>query len=126
MKQTFEIPGPLPGLNEIIGAINRHRFVGAKLKKETTERCAWWIKSQRLPEFLKPVSISFFWHEKDKRRDLDNITAGAKFILDALVVTGRLQNDTRRWIKSISHAFPEPDKNNPRVKVLIEELSDDR
>ncbi|HET9146145.1 MAG TPA: hypothetical protein VFN81_08675 [Sphingomicrobium sp.] len=119
MIVTFTIPGRLPGLNELIAAINRHRHVGATLKKSTTELCAMYVVAGRVPKFSGAVSVKFEWIEPDRRRDLDNISAGAKFILDAMVETGRLQNDTRKCVQAIVHRFPEPDPKNPRVEVTV-------
>lgn len=116
---VFEIPGRLSGLNEIIKEANVGRYIGNRHKRQQTELCGQHIVSQRVPIFDAPIRIGFEWFEFNQRRDVDNITAGAKFILDALVETGRIPNDGRRWIKEISHLFPEPDRDNPRIKVTI-------
>ena len=116
----FYIPGRLPGLNEIVDSARAHWSKGRDQKKEFTSLCGQYVIASQVPFFLDPVTIRFDWYEKDMRRDLDNITAGAKFILDALVNTRRLRNDTRRWVRSISHGFPDPDKTNPRVGITIE------
>lgn len=87
--------------------------------------CAWHIRAQKrsgVPNFASAVKVSFAWIEPNAKRDLDNITGGQKVILDALVMEGILQNDTRQWIKGISHSFPDPDKLNPRIEVQIEEV----
>jgi Holliday junction resolvase RusA-like endonuclease len=116
---TFTILGRLPGLNEVVNAARTHRMVGAKQKKHATSNCAWSIITQRVPIFNTPVNVSFTWFEKDGRRDVDNITVGAKFILDALVATGRIKNDGRKYVRSVNHSFPEPDKKNPRILVTL-------
>lgn len=117
----FEIKGRLPGMNDFIAAMNRHRFVGAKLKKEETERCAYEIAAQGVRPVRRPVRIHFHWTERDLRRDLDNIVAGGcKVILDGMVIAGVLKNDTRRWVVGFTHSFPEPDPDNPKVVVIME------
>lgn len=118
---TFEIPGRLPGLNELIGANRAHRMAGAALKKKTQTFCGQYIVASRVPKFSEPVTVEFTWIEPNSRRDLDNITTGAKFILDALVETQTIANDTRAWITGISHSFPNPEKDNPRVIVTLKE-----
>lgn len=118
---SFTILGTLPGLNEIVGCARANKFAGAAQKKRETERCTQEIMIQRIPMFSGPVGISFSWIEPTLRRDPDNICAGAKFILDALVETGRIPNDSRRFISGITHIFPPPDKTNPRVEVTITE-----
>lgn len=123
-KFTYEILGKLPGLNEMIGAINRHRFAGNDLKKKYTKECATRAIIERVPKFNNPVRIHFDWIETDKRRDIDNVSAGAKYVLDSLVLTGKIPNDGPTHVKGISHAFPAPDKKNPRVKVTITEVEE--
>lgn len=118
MIPSFEIPGRLPGLNEIVGAARYNRFSGAKQKREETERCAFW--AMKIQPIKKPVSLRIAWIEPNMRRDIDNVSGGVKFILDGLVQAGKLPNDSRRWVKSISHFFPDPDSKNPRVLIFIE------
>lgn len=122
MDFTFTIQGALPGLNEIIGAINKHRYAGAEQKKKEQKRCSWSIVAGRVPTFSVPVIFTFRWIEKDLRRDPDNICAGTKFILDALVEMKKIPRDSRRWVKGIFHEFPEPDKQNPRIEITIKEF----
>ena len=53
----------------------------------------------KLPVFKKPLKIHFTWIEKNKRRDLDNISAvGKKFILDTLQQCGKLKNDNLNYV----------------------------
>lgn len=63
------------------------------------------------------------WYEKDKRRDLDNVSSfGRKVIQDALVYTGVIQNDGWKEITGFSDEFY-VDKKNPRIEVEIEEVT---
>lgn len=120
MTGRFTVSGRLPGLNEIVDAARYNRFAGASQKKKETQRCQWAVIAGQVPCFSSPVVVSFKWFEKDLRRDPDNICGGGqKFALDALVVLGRIPNDTRRWIKGITHEFPAPDKANPRVEITL-------
>lgn len=116
---SFEIPGRLPGLNEIIGQARYNRFAGASQKKKFQEECAKWISIQRTPAYRCPVTLTFDWIEANRRRDIDNVSAGTKFILDALVALKRIPDDSRRWVTGLSHTFPEPDPKYPRVVVTI-------
>lgn len=51
--------------------------------------------------FEKPVEILLFWND---RLDVDNHSIMGKMIVDAM--KGRLiQQDSRKWVKSVSHAF---------------------
>lgn len=115
----FIVQGALPGLNEIVNVARFNRFAGASQKKKETKRCALSVIAGGVSTFDGPVTVTFVWFEKDLRRDPDNICAGAKFILDALVELGRIPGDSRRWIKGISHYFPPPDKKAPRIEVEL-------
>lgn len=112
---VLKIPGRLPGLNEIIDAAKSHFGEYASMKETYTNMVGWLAK--KLPKYQR-VNITITWYEPNEKRDPDNIMAGAKFILDGLVKAGTIPNDTRRYIKSITH-IPELDRKNPRVEVEI-------
>lgn len=115
---VFEIPGRLPGLNEIIDAAKKGRGKYqpyAQMKEECTTMIAWLAK--KLPTYNR-VGITITWYEPNQRRDPDNVMAGQKFILDGLVMAGTIPNDTKKYIKSITH-IPELDREKPRVEVEI-------
>lgn len=111
----FEIPGRLPGLNEIIAAAKSHFGQYAKMKEVNTTAIAWMAKA--LPKYEK-VELVITWYEPDRRRDPDNVMAGQKFILDALVLAGVITNDSQRYIAGITHRF-DVDPNKPRIEVEI-------
>lgn len=119
MRSEFEIKARLPGLNEIIDACRSHRMAGAIQKKKADNECGQWILFGRVPVFAGPVRVHFDWY-LDDRRDPDNVRAGSKFILDALVGTGRLANDDQKTIVGLSDTFKQ-DKKDPRVRVIIED-----
>lgn len=119
MRQFFEIPGRLAGMNELYGATLRNRYAGAGIKKKETERCAQ--AAMVLKPIDCPVNVSILWYEPNAKRDIDNVAAGIKFILDGIVMAGKLPNDTRKWVKRISHEFPEPNPKYPCVVVWLEE-----
>jgi len=115
---VFEIPGRLPGLNEIIDAAkqgNGKYQPYALMKEEYTNMITWIAK--KLPKYEK-VALIITWYEPDRRRDPDNIMAGQKFILDALVTAKVIPDDSQKHIQGISHRF-KVDKLNPRVEVEI-------
>jgi Holliday junction resolvase RusA-like endonuclease len=117
----FVIAGRLAGLNEIIASANTHRYSNAKLKKAETSRCAYAVMAGDVQTFSVPVKVHFRWIEPNNRRDIDNISAGAKFVLDALVMLHKIPNDTRQWVKGLSHEFPAPEAQAARVEVILEE-----
>lgn len=122
MSFTMIIPGRLCGANDIITATNIHRFKGAGIKKMETKRCALAAVVNRLPVFKFPVSVEFHWFEPNKKRDLDNIRYGAKFILDGLRLANKLQNDGWSWVMNMSDKFY-VDPKNPRIEVYIKEIT---
>jgi Holliday junction resolvase RusA-like endonuclease len=117
----FEIPGRLPGTNEIIDAAKkkaRNYKEYAMMKAENTELVAWLAK--KLSKYNR-INLTITWYEPNEKRDPDNIMGGQKFILDGLVRAGTIPDDSRKYIGSITHRF-ETDRNNPRVEVEIEEV----
>lgn len=120
----FTIPGRLAGMNDIIASSRTHWAAGGKLKKQQTDICALALLVQRIPAIKEPIALEIYWFEQNRKRDIDNVSAGIKFILDGMVQRGTIPNDTRRWVGSITHFFPEPDPVNPRVEVKIKLLSE--
>lgn len=117
----FEIPGRLPGFNEIIEAAKsgKGKYQPYAQMKETYTNMAAWL-AKRLPKFEK-VALIITWYEPNRHRDPDNIMAGQKFILDGLVVAGTIPNDNQRHIQGIIHRFA-VDRKNPRIEVEIVDI----
>jgi Holliday junction resolvase RusA-like endonuclease len=114
----FDIPGRLPGTNEIIAAAKKGRGKYqpyAEMKEEYTNMVAWLAK--KLPKYER-VNIHITWNEPNARRDPDNIAGGQKFILDGLVRAGTIPNDSQKYIANIMHKF-EVDRQDPRVEVEL-------
>lgn len=129
MKYEFFIPGPLPGLNEILKAAHqliphlsrgrRKVFAYTQLKsKWTIHICRIFLSKNIQP--VKSVSIEFIWIEPNRKRDLDNIAVGKKFILDAMVKSGIIENDGWKQILKMTDKFA-VSKENPGVIVKIED-----
>lgn len=98
----MRIDAKLPSLNEVVAKNRANRYMGAKMKREVQDMIGWYIRKSD----LKPVdccTISIKWHEKTRRRDVDNIQSAQKFILDALVENGILKDDSRRYVRQIYH-----------------------
>lgn len=121
----FVIDGQLPSLNEYVNAERSNRYKGARLKKDTERLIKLYIaKSHKLGTIRKvsnyPINISIRWYEKDCRRDADNVFFAVKFILDSLVSYGIIENDSRKYIKTIDNVIS-TDKDLPRIEVYINE-----
>jgi Holliday junction resolvase RusA-like endonuclease len=107
-------------MNEIIDAAKKGKGKYqpyAEMKDQYTNMVTWLAK--KLPKYNR-VDITITWYEPNAKRDIDNISTGAKFILDGLVKAGTIPDDSQRYINSIVHRF-EIDRENPRVEVEIEE-----
>lgn len=121
MKYTVTIDGKLSGLNDYIDACRSNKYKGAMLKKREQTYCMWYIMAQ-LPEEIKaPVRVTFRWGEPNMKRDLDNICFAKKFILDALVQSGRLKNDGWKDVYGFTDEFF-IDRHDPRIEIEIEEV----
>lgn len=124
MQYKLTIPGRLPGLNELIEAERANRYKGAKLKKDAERRICAEIRRQLHGVHIRqPVVMRYLWVEPDRRRDRDNITAGRKFVQDALVHCKVLQNDGWKEIIGFSDDWA-VDKARPRVEIEIIEMED--
>lgn len=125
MNYKFTIRGTLPGLNELIEAERRNRFIGANLKKQYEAVVMRAARSLGNVEFEEPVYMVYHWYEKDRRRDKDNICAfGRKVIQDALVKARFLRNDGWKNIAGFEDRFY-VDKDKPRVVVEILEVTEE-
>lgn len=120
---TFTIKRKLPSLNEVIAKNRANRYYGAKFKADIEEAIGWDIKQALTIGSLKPIKtpceIHIEFHEATKKRDADNIQSSQKFILDAMVKNGVLQNDSRRYVKQIHHTIV--DDKSDFVVVVIKE-----
>lgn len=120
MRYTLIIAGRLDNMNDYTSACRTNQYKGAKLKQknENVVKQAIYEQLGRL-RIKKPVRMLYRWYEPNKRRDLDNISAfGRKVIQDALVDTRVLQDDGWRYVKGFQDEFY-VDKGNPRIEVEI-------
>ena len=131
MTQKLIIPGTLPGLNEIIAAAKsgtRRRgarnwksrppgIAYAQLKQALGKKIVALIRQQQLVPMAR-VHLVVHWVEPNRRRDPDNIRAGSKFWLDALVKAGILAGDGHAQIAGITDHF-NFDAERPRVEIYL-------
>lgn len=120
MRYTLIIAGRLDNMNDYTSACRTNQYKGAKLKQknENVVKQAIYEQLGRL-RIKNPVRMLYRWYEPNKRRDLDNISAfGRKVIQDALVDTRVLQDDGWKYVKGFQDEFY-VDKGNPRIEVEI-------
>lgn len=119
--QQFRIPGKLEGMNNLILANRTNRFLGAKVKRNNTDLCAWSIRAAKLRKVERyPVTICIEWTEPNGKRDPDNVASGKKFILDGLQDAGIIMNDGQKQIRCFLDTF-RIDTRDPHVTVSIYE-----
>lgn len=109
-----EIDMKLPSLNDYIRACRASKYQGSSMKKNLEREIGIYI--MRLPVFTEPVKIHFHWVEGNKRRDYDNIAFAKKFILDAMVKSGKLADDNRKCVSGFTDSF----SYGPETKVIME------
>jgi Holliday junction resolvase RusA-like endonuclease len=122
VKVICEIPMKLPSCNTYINECRRNKYAGAKLKAETEEEIMLYLKD--LPRFEKPIKIAFRWCENNKRRDLDGICFGKKFILDAMVKSGVISDDNRKCVTAFTDTFEYG--KEAKVVLTIEEVKEEQ
>lgn len=96
-KTELKIHSGLPGLNQMIDAAKRNRYAYAKMKKKWTQQIALeLLGADCVPETpYERLYLDIVWQETAAhRRDPDNVRAGVKFILDAMVQIGIIEDDT--------------------------------
>lgn len=119
---VFCIPHRLPGLNELISALNRGHGKynpGNILKRDTQEMIRYYavqaMNAGTLHRTTEPCEVFITWQEENKRRDVDNVESAVKFILDALIDVV-IEGDSPRYIKQIHHTVTYGDHS----KVTVE------
>lgn len=130
------IPGPLPGLNEIIdakGTISKARGKGGKrwdgyqdLKAQWGQKVAIYARVANFGRITQPVECFYEIREPNRRRDPSNFVAGAvKIIEDALQEAGLLENDGWAQIVGI-HPKWTVDERKPGVLLTVREVQSGR
>lgn len=114
------IPYKFPSLNAYTLACRGNRYSGAKMKKDVQKAISNHLN--KLPKLKPPIRIDFTWMERDRRRDPDNVAFGKKFILDTMVLLGKIPNDTRQFVVGFSDSF-EIGKEY-KVTLVVTEVGD--
>lgn len=120
MKIT--IKGRLPDANDYIAECRNNKYGANNVKRRAENNIGLQLSGQRVHKFTGPVILHFVWYEANRKRDLDNIAFGKKFIQDALVRAGILAGDGWRHVAGFTDRF-EVDKGNPRVEITVEEAA---
>lgn len=112
MKYVIDMK--LPSLNDYIKVCRTNKYMAGKYKKDLEDKIALFLL--KMPKYEKPIKIHFTWVEGNKRRDIDNVAFAKKFILDAMVKYGKLENDNRNYV----YAFTDSFEYGKETKVILE------
>lgn len=134
MEYQFTIMGQLHSLNEFIAADRGKRKTskggrrwtpGYQMKKDDEAQAMWAIHKQlHGVRITKPVIVHFFWYDSG-RRDKDNVSGfGHKVILDAMVKTKLIVDDSWQYVANYTDTFI-IDKKNPHIDVIVQEVDYD-
>ena len=118
MAQTFMVEGRFCSLNEFY---RMNPYEQGKVKREHDERVALAAKAARIRPAKGRIRYHVHWVEENRRRDLDNVAFGKKFVQDGLVKAGIIPNDTHHEIAGFSDGFSY-DSKHPRIIITIEEV----
>ena len=131
MVNRLWVPGPLPGMNDIIEdnrIARRGRRKDGKaalftkygeVKKRWNSYITTQVQAQRFRRIDKPSHFTFLCYEQNRQRDPDNFCAGArKVILDALQAAKTLENDGWKEVLGL-HEYWEVRKDKPGVVLYV-------
>lgn len=123
----FDSPLSVPvGKSKFILNLNNYR--NTHFRKLNTAKINYKLimASQiRRAEGFEKIKIHYTLYPKTKRRtDIANVVSvHAKFFCDALVEYGVLVDDNFEYLVASSESFGRVDKNNPRVEIIVSEIS---
>lgn len=118
----------LIGLNEIIDASRKNKFLANNIKKKSQRISIELLTEQAdLNDFYidHPVRLKFTWHMADRRRDPDNISsAGRKILLDAMqevIVNGMhvmLPRDSFNYLSGFQDDFSFDGESKVDIEII--------
>jgi Holliday junction resolvase RusA-like endonuclease len=140
MKPTFVHRGLLLGKNQY-GDLERrnnprmHYYPANIYKQEAQMEIGSDIVRYQVPRYTGPISIYFVWHEPPaankngrntgNRRDIDNIGAAKKFVLDAMVAKKVIKDDSLEYVRETHDcAVIEPFGAPYGVEIYIREIGE--
>lgn len=116
----FVFYGRLPGMNEYTAACRGNAYKANKMKQEqqflirSAIRKA--IKARSCHPVKRPVIVRITWQERTSRRDIDNIQAAQKFVLDAMKGI-LIEDDSQKYVRQIYHEVRHGDEDAVYVEL---------
>lgn len=100
-----------------------HYHRQAKAKREVGDIVGWLAKQQGIKN-LSPCIVTVIWYAPDKRRrDTDSLGFFLKSALDGLKDVGAWPDDHSDWVVETRLSIDKTDTENPRIEIIIEELT---
>ena len=120
------IPEKFAGMNEYITANRTNPHAGNNMKHKYQDIIKAYLLEykcrERVKGILTPIYISYTFYEKNRRRDLDNISGFFhKVFQDALVETGILKDDGWDYIRGFSDSFKVSDRYGVQILISSQE-----
>ena len=96
--------------------------VAQQRKDRDQQDIVWQIRAAGVQPITDyPVVITVTVYQKDRRKDADNVKAGAtKIILDAMKTAGIIKDDCQKYVADVMWGPLQTSINDPRVHVLVE------
>lgn len=126
--QCFFVPGPLPGLNDLLGwAKSRgdtHGRKGKRWNSYAEQKRVWEeaifvvIRNEKISPYPGAIFVNYLWQEPNRKRDPSNIAAAKKLVEDALVRAGILRGDGWRDVAGFTDRFV-INRKQPGVRVEL-------
>lgn len=102
-------------LNKMINANRGNYHIGAKIKKRESDFVR--LSTLNKTPFKTPCRLKFTWLIKNRRTDPDNTSSAKKQILDGLVKSKIIPDDTHKYILGFTDEFEISDKVGVRIEV---------
>lgn len=102
-------------LNDHDNANRSNAHKGSKLKKLKTDvACVHFLGKK----YKTPCIVKFKWHLQNKRRDIDNVYAMKKYILDGMVKAQAIPNDNMKHVTDVKDSYVMSDFWGCEVEVV--------
>ena len=103
--QILTLDFKLPSLNDYVEACRTHWSKGASFKKKIERDIIFEAKASKIQRITGPCVVYIDYQEKNKMRDVDNVYSANKYVLDALVTAGVLENDNPKCVRDVKNSI---------------------
>ena len=104
------------GLNEYTNISRGNRYRSSSIKKQETEISR--LHFLNTPTINTPCRLKFTWIMKTKRMDLDNRAFSKKFILDGMVQTNVIPDDSLKYVIGFQDDYEIGTQDGVRIEVI--------